>query len=102
MSTEQTVGESKVWVDKVLYMVPDPVADELARVLCEGSRRLDALELAWGLIANAYVGDWESAPSNWHDAAIRWRDEQWHPILHDAIQGQSDAPERVSEGTTHD
>jgi len=32
MSTAQTVGESKVWVDKVLYIVPDPVADEIERL----------------------------------------------------------------------
>ena len=37
MSTAQTVGQSKVWVNKVLYMVPDPVADELSRQSCEVS-----------------------------------------------------------------
>ena len=37
MSTAQTVGESKVWVNKVLYMAPDPVADELSRLSCEVS-----------------------------------------------------------------
>ena len=37
MSTAQTVGQSKVWVNKVLYMVPDPVADELSRQSCENS-----------------------------------------------------------------
>lgn len=32
MSTAQTVGESKVWVGNVLYMVPDPIADEIERL----------------------------------------------------------------------
>ena len=32
MSTEQTVGESKVWVNDVLYMAPDPVATEIERL----------------------------------------------------------------------
>ena len=41
----------------------------------------NALELAWGLIANAYGGDWDSAPEDWRKAAIRWRDEHWHPFL---------------------
>ncbi len=33
-------------------------------------------ELAWGLIANAYGGNWDlaSEASGWEAAAIRWRD----------------------------
>lgn len=34
----------------------------------------DALEAAWGIIANAHGGDWDKAGKEWHDAAIRWRD----------------------------
>ena len=41
----------------------------------------NALELAWGLIANAYGGDWELASDEWRETAIRWRDEHWHPFL---------------------
>ena len=52
MSTAQTVGESKVWVGKVLYIVPDPVADELSRVLCEGERLKGEGELADKVIAD--------------------------------------------------
>lgn len=37
-----------------------------------------ALELAWGLIANAW--DWVKNPE-WTKAAERWRDEHWHPSL---------------------
>ena len=52
-----------------------------------------SLELAWGLIANAYGGDWENAPTEWREAAIRWRDEHWHPALAAATAGQSDEPD---------
>lgn len=49
---------------------------------------LDTLETAWGLIANAYGGDWNSAPDDWHKAAEQWRDEHWHPALrHEADSG---------------
>ena len=49
-----------------------------------------AIELAWGLIANAYGGDWNSAPKEWRKAAERWRDTYWH--------GPDDAtPEEVAE-----
>ena len=34
-----------------------------------------AIELAWGIIANAYGGDWENASEDWRGAAERWRNE---------------------------
>jgi hypothetical protein len=37
--------------------------------------KLDAIEDAWGIIANAYGGDWSKAPSEWREAAERWRDQ---------------------------
>jgi hypothetical protein len=48
----------------------------------------DALELAWGLIANAYDGDWGQATvaSGWKPAAERWRDE-YHRLL-DALKSE--------------
>lgn len=41
----------------------------------------DSEELAWGLIANAYGGDWDlaSEASGWKAAAERWRDA-YHAI----------------------
>ena len=45
----------------------------------------DALEAAWGLIANA--SDWVEYPKSekyrlqWVAAAERWRDNQFHPWL---------------------
>jgi hypothetical protein len=41
----------------------------------------EALEIAWGIIANAYGGNWDLATEEWREAAIRWRDEHWHPRL---------------------
>ena len=43
---------------------------------------LDLLESAWGLIANAYGGDWDlaSEASGWKKAAERWRDE-YHKVI---------------------
>jgi len=34
----------------------------------------ELLELAWGIIANAYGGDWGTASDVWRGAAERWRD----------------------------
>ena len=34
-----------------------------------------ATEIAWGIIANAYGGDWHLASPMWREAAERWRDE---------------------------
>jgi len=42
---------------------------------------VEALEIAWGIIANAYGGNWDLATEEWREAAIRWRDEHWHPRL---------------------
>lgn len=86
-------------VDQVsgLEMDTDKMQKTINRLTTECSRRLDAMEIAWGLIANSYGGDWELANKDWRNAAIRWRDNQWHPILNDATQGQSDNPEPASD-----
>jgi len=34
----------------------------------------EATELAWGIISNAYGGDWGQANDDWRGAAERWRD----------------------------
>ena len=41
----------------------------------------ELLELAWGVIANAYGGDWDQASDGWRGAAERWRDNyhEWLP-----------------------
>jgi len=35
---------------------------------------LDDMDTAWGLIANAYGGDWDKAGNDWRQAAGRFRD----------------------------
>lgn len=40
----------------------------------------DLIEAAWGLIANAYEGDWSKAPRDWKVAAEAWR-EAYHKTL---------------------
>lgn len=35
----------------------------------------NAIEVAWGIIANAHGGDWSKASPEWRQAAERWRDE---------------------------
>lgn len=47
----------------------------------EVTRLMDALELAWGIIANASGGNWERESPEWQEAAHRWRDQHWHPAL---------------------
>lgn len=32
------------------------------------------LEAAWGIIANAFHGDWDQATPQWREAAENWRD----------------------------
>lgn len=49
-------------------------ADEIERLH-------DDMETAWGIIANAYGGDWEKAIPEWGKAAERWRDLAWHRIV---------------------
>jgi hypothetical protein len=34
----------------------------------------DAIEAAWGIIANAGGGDWTKETPEWQEAAARWRD----------------------------
>lgn len=49
-----------------------------------------ALEIAWGIIANAGGGDWTKETPKWQEAAAKWRDEQL-PLMY--------APERASDPT---
>ena len=40
----------------------------------------DLLEAAWGIIANAGGGNWETQTKEWQKAAARWRD-RYHTTL---------------------
>lgn len=45
-----------------------------------GTDHCDLLDAAWGVIANAYGGNWDQADDVWRGAAERWRDN-WHELL---------------------
>lgn len=62
---------------------------------------MDALELAWGLIANAHGGDWDKATPLWKKAAEQWRDEQWHPALKRHLGG-GDSEVELCDGPGED
>ena len=53
-----------------------------AHAKAEGELRelLDTIEQAWGVIANAYGGDWALATEKWQASAARFRDE-YHALL---------------------
>jgi hypothetical protein len=46
----------------------------------EIDRLREDMATAWGLIANAFEGDWSKAPATWKVAAERWRDTACHRI----------------------
>lgn len=45
----------------------------------------DCIETAWGIIANAGGGDWNTQTPKWKEAAESWRDNKFHPILNDTF-----------------
>lgn len=49
----------------------------------------DLIEAAWGLIANANGGDWDSAPPEWRTAAEGWRDA-YHDTLDKPVSASPD------------
>lgn len=42
--------------------------------MSEVERYSEALQAAWGLLANVSGGDWEQQSSEWQEAMRRWRD----------------------------
>ena len=46
----------------------------MKQVVAEVDRLRQSEERAWGLIANAFEGNWDKAPL-WAEAAERWRDK---------------------------
>lgn len=56
------------------------------------------VEAAWGIIANAFDGDWSRAPEDWRLAAEHWRDAMHAQIdsqLENGLEG-GDTPEEPS------
>lgn len=63
----------KSWVDAQL---DDPKVARAAfeETFKEYTAAVDAIETAWGIIANAFGGNWDLASPEWRQAAERWRD----------------------------
>lgn len=55
---------------------------------------IDALDQAWGIIANASEGEWSRQTPEWVAAAEEWRDRVWHPALSAYVDAH---PEKVME-----
>ena len=47
----------------------------------------DLPEIAWGIIANAYGGDWDLATPEWKEAAENWRNN-YHKTLPNTKEGE--------------
>ena len=45
------------------------------------NRLEDCIETAWGIIANVSGGDWTRQKPQWQEAVVRWRDNDFHPIM---------------------
>jgi hypothetical protein len=58
----------------IRHAVREGVCEALAGGVLAESSRIDLLETAWAIIANAGGGDWEKESKEWQDAAVKWRD----------------------------
>jgi hypothetical protein len=65
--------------------VPSEFARQLERELNAAQERIkrleDCIETAWGIIANVSGGDWTRQKPHWQEAVVRWRDNDFHPIM---------------------
>ena len=77
----QAFGLATTTVPDMEIDVADPVG-MMQRVAFKVDRMEKLAEMAWGLIANAYGGNWDlaSEASGWKVAAERWRDA-YHKTL---------------------
>lgn len=70
-----------------------PLPDESPRAAPDDTKRLDLLELAWVIIANAGGGDWERESKEWQEAAAKWRDD-YHASIESDDTKRLDVPSR--------
>lgn len=58
-----------------------------------GKVEMDILERAWVIICNAGGGDWQRYQTpEWVEAAERFRDEVYHPLLKRWVEQSADGP----------
>ena len=55
-------------------------------------------EIAWGIIANANGGDWDTAHADWRAAAMRWRDRYFVCLEASPLNARADAIENAGKG----
>lgn len=73
--------ENYDWSFHLLFAEAQKMEREL-NAANENTRRLhDCLETAWGIISNVSGGDWTRQKSEWQQAVVRWRDNQFDPIM---------------------
>jgi len=64
--------------------IPEGVTVDGHTALCAAvvaKEKAEAIELAWGVIANAYGGAWDDAPPEWREAAEAWRERFYAPAM---------------------
>lgn len=64
------------------------VAAALTKPTKDGSNLLDAVEMAWVIIANVSGGDLTMQSQDWQGAVRRWADE-WLPVLGKGLQART-------------
>ena len=72
---------------------PVPIPADLRRIadkVDQDPALRDAIEMAWGIIANAGGGDWTRETAEWQEAAARWRDSALPLIAPSPLRPASD------------
>lgn len=70
--------DNRAWAD-----IAHEARTERDAALEREAKLLDLAEMAWGIIANAYGGNWDLSHPDWKQAAEKWRN-QYHAALADA------------------
>lgn len=83
-----------------IYLLPDPGSEVVRELIDEVERLRQDMEIAWGIIANAYGGDWDKVQPGWKKAAERWRDEAWHRIASEVhVSREDQVRQGIADGT---
>lgn len=93
-------GEDSDYMDGIDYANQCIGAyQEIELLQDEVKKLMDGMELAWGVIANAYDPVFREGAEggknavwakDWKTAADRWRDEHWHPSLKRNCTGEKE------------
>lgn len=70
-----TITRALIWTSKHVQAeaVPKTPGDEWR--VSRAAKAMDAIEAAWGIIANAGGGNWENESPEWSNSAAQWRDK---------------------------